>query len=46
MDYLSDGAVLLRLKLPQAQPYSEGRWVESHEYFTIPKHQACRGSIT
>jgi len=35
---------LLRFRLQHFQPYQQGRWAPSLEYFTVPKAQAKQGS--
>jgi hypothetical protein len=35
---------MLRFRSENFQPYSQGRWAPSLEFFTIPKFQAERGS--
>jgi hypothetical protein len=35
---------MLKFRLEHFQPYSEGRWAPSLEYFTLPKFQAKRDS--
>ena len=37
--------MFLCFRLQHFQPYSQGRWHPSLEYFLIPKHQAKGGSI-
>lgn len=38
--------VMLRFRLPSCQPYQDGNWAPSLEFFTKPGQSSGRGSLT